>query len=118
MFKKLLLFVTLALFASNLWAKDPDLKNENSKVSYIIGFQMGSNLKRQSIDLDLAALTAGLEDGTQNGKPKLDEEMMRKVMDAFREKMMAKQKAQQETMGKANIEKGNKWLEANKKNKG
>jgi len=118
MFKNTLLLLSLILLASPAWAASPSLKSEKSRVSYILGMQMGTNLKRQNVELDLAAINAGLSDGMKGKKSKISEDEMRKVMDAFRQKMMAKQKDQKATQGKANIAAGNKWLAKNGKKKG
>ena len=38
------------------------LKNQKDKVSYIIGMEIGGNLKRQSVDIDPEMLAKGIKD--------------------------------------------------------
>ena len=68
------------------------LKNQKEKVSYIIGMDIGGNLKRQSIDIDPNILARGVQDALSGEKPLLSKEEIQETMVAFQKDMMEKQK--------------------------
>lgn len=71
----------------------------SSAISYMIGNQIGANLKRQGIEnLDKKALAEAVEDGF-NGKNKMTQEEMQKAMQALQQSLMQKnEKAQDDSM--------------------
>jgi len=83
------------------------LKNQKEKVSYIIGMDIGSNLKKQSIDVDPNILAKGVQQSLAGSKPLLTEQEIQETMMAFQKEMMAKQK-----------ERGDAFLAENKKKEG
>src|SRR4030043_1620708 len=72
------------------------LRNQKEKVSYIIGTDIGGNLKRQSIDIDPNILARGVQDALSGEKPLLSKEEIQETMVAFQKDMMEKQKKQGE----------------------
>jgi FKBP-type peptidyl-prolyl cis-trans isomerase FklB len=90
------------------------LKNQKEKTSYIIGMDIGNNLKKQSIDVDPNILAKGVKDALAGGKPLLTEQEIRETMTAFQKEMMAKQ----EVVAKKNKEQGDAFLAENKKKEG
>jgi FKBP-type peptidyl-prolyl cis-trans isomerase len=102
-----------------------DLKTEDEKVSYSIGFSMGSNFKKDEINVDLDLFQRGVEDGVAGDKQVLSEEEIRTTMTAFQKKMRAKrqveyrkQMEERKKQGELNKEKGKDFLEANKSEEG
>jgi len=90
------------------------LKNQKDKVSYIIGMDIGNNLKKQSIDVDPNILAKGLKDSLTNGKPLLTEKEIQETKAAFQKEMMAKK----EEVAKQNKKDGETFLAENKKKEG
>jgi FKBP-type peptidyl-prolyl cis-trans isomerase FklB len=90
------------------------LKNQKDKISYIIGMDIGTNLKKQSIDIDSNILAKGVEDALAGTKPLLTEQEIQETMMAFKKEMMAKQ----EEIGKKNKKDGEAFLAENKKKEG
>ncbi|OGG99720.1 MAG: hypothetical protein A2600_13930 [Candidatus Lambdaproteobacteria bacterium RIFOXYD1_FULL_56_27] len=111
------LCLALVLSAPSAWAKTP-LTTETAKVSYLLGLQFGTNLTRQGVELDLAAIAEGLQDGTKGVKPQLSEEEAAKVMNDFRQKLTAKMEAQRSKMAGENQKSGQAFLDKNKKEAG
>jgi len=109
--------MALFFFGSTTWAKSP-LKTETEKVSYLLGFQFGSNLARQGIKLDLAAVAEGMSDGTSKANPKIDQKEAAQVMNNFRTKLMAKMKKAQGQAASENLKAGAAFLAKNKAQKG
>jgi FKBP-type peptidyl-prolyl cis-trans isomerase FklB len=90
------------------------LKNQKEKMSYIIGMDIGNNLKRQSMDVDPNILAKGIKDGLAGGKPLLTDQEIRETMAAFQKEMTAKQ----EELSKKNKKAGEAFLAENKKKEG
>ena len=83
------------------------LKNQKEKVSYIIGMDIGGNLKRQSVDVDPNILAKGIQDALAGTKPVLSQEEIQETMMAFDKEMKEKQK-----------QRGEAFLSENKKKEG
>jgi len=106
------------LVASSAFGQDkPELTTTKQRVSYSIGANIGSNFKRQDLDLDTKALIAGVTDALA-GKTALTEAEMRGVLNTFQQEMQAKMQAKQKVEGDANIKKGEEFLAANAKKDG
>ena len=107
-----------ALLAGSAFAEDkPDLKDPKQRISYAIGTDIGSGMKRQDLDIDPKAMAAGLADAF-SGKPALTDEEIKQTLNDFRTQMTAKLEAKQKTEGAANIKKGEDFLAANAKKEG
>jgi len=90
------------------------LKNQKDKISYIIGMDIGTNLKKQSIDIDSNILAKGVKDALAGTKPLLTEQEIQETMMAFQKEMMAKQAE----VAKKNKAEGEVFLTENKKKEG
>jgi FKBP-type peptidyl-prolyl cis-trans isomerase FklB len=119
MFVQFVAVVVLALFTGLASAQDKVvLKTDKDKVSYSIGLDIGTNFKRQSVDLDAKALAAGIADGLSGGKPLLAEDEVRKVLAEFRQQMGAKAQQVAQQLAEKNQKEGETFLAENKKKKG
>src|SRR4030042_5362226 len=90
------------------------LKNQKDKISYIIGMDIGTNLKKQSIDIDSNILAKGVKDALAGTKPLLTEQEIQETMVAFQKEMMVKQVE----VAKKNKAEGEAFLTENKKKEG
>ncbi len=90
------------------------LKSQKDKVSYIIGMDIGNNLKKQSIDIDPNILARGVKDTLSGVKPLLTEKEIQENMATLQKEMMAKQ----EEVGKKNKSEGEAFLAENKRKEG
>lgn len=117
--KKSLIIIALSLaFTPLAPAADPDLKDQKEKVSYSIGLDIGSTLKRQFIDVNGETLNRGIQDGLTGAKALMTEEQTKETMAAFQKDMMAKQAAAKKEAGAKNSTEGKKFLEENKGKEG
>ncbi|MDB5032886.1 MAG: peptidylprolyl isomerase FKBP-type [Chlorobi bacterium] len=94
------------------------LKTTVDSVSYSIGLDIGSNLKDQSIDVNVAALARGLNDAMGNGAKALSPQDIQRVMAAFKTEMQARQQALAAKAGDKNGKEGQDFLAKNKTRKG
>jgi FKBP-type peptidyl-prolyl cis-trans isomerase FklB len=103
----------IALLANQLYAEET-LKSQKEKMSYIIGTDIGKNLKNQSIDVDANVLAKGVKDALTGGKSLLTDQEIRDTTAAFQKEMVAKQQA----LGEKNKKEGEAYLAENNKKKG
>jgi len=106
--------LTLALALAGNSAIADDYKSNKEKYSYAIGFQIGSNLKREEADVDVNAIAQAIKDVLADAELKVSmEDMQNSVLEA--------QKVQQasiEAKGEIAKKAGEEYLAKNKKNKG
>jgi FKBP-type peptidyl-prolyl cis-trans isomerase FklB len=96
----------------------PALKDQKDKVSYSIGMDIGRNIKRQNLELNVDALSAGIRDAIAGGKTALTDDEAREVMNAYRTEMQAKQQSVAKEQGDKNKKEGEAFLAANKAKEG
>ncbi len=107
-----------ALLALGVQAQEKiELKDARQKASYAIGMDIGSNFKRQELDIDTKALAAGLAD-TLTGKTQLTEVEAKQVLNEFQTQLRTKMEAKQKTDGDKNAKEGETFLAANAKKDG
>lgn len=110
--------VFLLLTAQVVAEETQVLKTEKEKLSYSIGMEIGSNLKRQAIDVEVDLLLKGLRDGFSGAKTLLTEQEARQILTAFQKEMVAKQKEAAKVLGEKNKKEGEAFLAENKKKPG
>ena len=109
---------TIALASTGFSQGKIELKDEKDKVSYSIGLDIGSTFKKQSMDINMEVLQAGMRDGMTGAKPLLTDEQVKEVMTAYSKTMMEKQTAKNKEAEAKNAEIGKKFLEENKSKEG
>ena len=113
----LIVAASVALAAVAL-AAETVLKDQKEKVSYSIGLDIGTTLKRQLIDVNEELLKKGLQDGLSGAKPLLTDEQMKETMSTFQKEMVAKQAAAKKAAGEKNAAESKKFLAENKTKEG
>lgn len=109
-------FFCVALVTIQLSAqKKTTLKTQKEKISYIIGTDIGKNLKKQSIDVNPELLFKGIKDAFAGDKFLLTDQEIQEVMGAFQQEMIAKQSEKMSKVAAANKKEGEAFLDANKK---
>jgi FKBP-type peptidyl-prolyl cis-trans isomerase FklB len=89
------------------------LKTDQDKVSYVIGYQIGSNFKRDGLEVDLAMLTNGLKEALAGEKSPLTQEETQKLMADLDKNLRAKAEAQRKAAGEKNATEGKNFLTEN-----
>ena len=108
----------IALLALSVDAQEKvELKDAKQKSSYAIGMDIGSNFKRQEIDVEPKALLAGIADALA-GKPQMTDAEAKQVLNELRSQLMAKGEAKQKEASEKNQKEGEKFLAENKKKEG
>ncbi len=93
------------------------LKTEEERLSYSIGLDIGTNFKKQSIEIDEGSFSQGVQDGLNGNKPLMTEQEMRDTLSNLQKKMMARQAAKANELGTVNKKKGDVFLASNAKQK-
>jgi FKBP-type peptidyl-prolyl cis-trans isomerase FklB len=94
------------------------LDDAKQRISYSIGVVTGRSFVKQEIDVDTAALMAGVRDAMSGQPPRLTDEQMDAELKALRESMMAKQEAKLKAMADKNKADGEAFLAKNAKEPG
>jgi FKBP-type peptidyl-prolyl cis-trans isomerase FklB len=87
------------------------LQSMKGKVSYSIGIDIGRNMKRQLIEVDIDLLMRGIKDGLGDGKSAMSDSLMQQTMAAWQKEMIAK-------INEKNKKEGEAFLAENKKKAG
>ena len=119
MILRLIAVALFVLVAGSAAAQEiPTLKDQKEKISYIIGMDIGTNFKRQSIDIDPDILGRGIKDGLSGAKPLLSEQEAKEVLAAFEKVMKGKQEESRKAIGEKNKKEGEVFLAENKTKEG
>jgi FKBP-type peptidyl-prolyl cis-trans isomerase len=87
-----------------------NLSTFQDTTSYVLGADLGENLRRQNVGLDYDVFMAGVTDGYETGVVQLDKNQRRNAMMALQKHI--KEKAQEE--GKNNLAAADEFLDKNK----
>jgi FKBP-type peptidyl-prolyl cis-trans isomerase FklB len=118
--KRILIAAVLAFFSLGicLAGEKPELKNENDKISYSVGYQVGSDFKRQGVDLNTDLMVKGVQDAMSGGKPLMTQEEMNKTLVDLKKKIVGEEQEERKKAAEKNLAEGKKFLEANAKKEG
>lgn len=117
-FLSILTLALLLMSCQNNAQENVELKTRQDSVSYAIGYNIGTNFKMQSIEVDPAVVAAAMRDVMNEADTKLTEEEAQQVWMSYQQEMMAKQQQEREASGTKNKEEGAKWLAENKDKEG
>ncbi len=106
--KHLILFSVAVLWASQAMAVD--LKTDKQRFSYMVGMQIGQQLKNDNIDLDEAAFMAAIKDAASGAESQLSKEDMQATL----QRIQQQRDAEAKKAGEENLAEGQKFLAANK----
>lgn len=99
-------------------AEDVVLKDDEDKVGYSIGFQIGGDFKQQGISLKPETLAKGVQDALSGAQPAMKPEEMEKTMSDLRQRVAAKQQEAQKATAEKNKAAGKTYLDENGKKEG
>lgn len=96
----------------------PALTDLKLKISYIIGQNMGRQMARDKMELDMATFMAGMKDGIAGSKSALSDAEMQAAITEFTEAQRVKQNAAKAAQADKNKAEGSAFLAANGKKEG
>jgi len=86
MIRKLFASFLLSIFIIiplNAAEKQSELKNNDEKMSYVVGSQMGNSLKRQGFEPDFDAFIMGMKEAFGNKTPRFTEEEAKQIRQQY-----------------------------------
>ena len=95
-----------------------ELKTDDEKSSYSVGFDFGAGLQQNLKNLDLDTFVIGLRDAYEGNTPLLSKEEMKNAMDTYRAKVMKEREDESKAAAEGNRKAGEAFLAANKGKKG
>lgn len=95
-----------------------ELKTQKDKFSYALGLDLGNNLKKNDIDVDLDIVSRAIKDGFSGNKPLMTEEEVKAAMQTAQKDIQAKKQEQMKAQGEKNKKEGAAFLAENKTKKG
>jgi len=93
----------------------PKLNTDEQKVSYIIGYQIGSNLRQDGFSIDQNDFLAGMEQGMEGGESLIAQEDAMRIMSELQTKLQEDAESKQMAQAVENKQEGQKFLEENAK---
>jgi FKBP-type peptidyl-prolyl cis-trans isomerase FklB len=109
----------LALFSMPLLAQEAvSLEDENARINYSVGYQVGGDFWRQGIELDPEVVARGIEDALSGNQPLMTPVEMRKELTELQRRASAKQQAAADQTAEAQLSTGQAFLMANKAKEG
>jgi FKBP-type peptidyl-prolyl cis-trans isomerase len=94
------------------------LKTQKDKLSYALGMNLGSNLHKETVDVDPAIVLRGLKDALAAGKTLLTEDEARAALTQLQTEVRGKQQEKLKVAGEMNKKEGVEFLAANKSKEG
>jgi FKBP-type peptidyl-prolyl cis-trans isomerase len=109
-----LLFSAVSLYA----AEEAILKTPKDKLSYIIGVQIGTDLKSQSVDVDPVIVNRGLQDSISGKALLIGDQEAKEIIAAYQKERAGKMAEEKKKLGEKNKVEGTAFLTENKKKEG
>jgi FKBP-type peptidyl-prolyl cis-trans isomerase len=94
------------------------LKTPKDKLSYALGMNLGTNLHKETIEVDPAIVLRGLRDALAAGKTLLTEDEARAALTQLQTEVRGKQQEKMKVAGEMNKKEGVEFLAANKSKEG
>jgi len=109
-----ILAICLAVAGSTYSAAEPlQLKDENDRINYSLGYQIGGDLKRQQVEVHRDILLRGIEDAMTGAGPLLGQGEMHKTLIELKRKVIALQAQERAAALQKNLQAGEEFLAAN-----
>jgi len=98
--KKILAIFISTGIANMAFADAASLSTHEQKASYALGADLANNFKQQGVQIDIPALTQGMQDTFSGNKLKLSQQQMKESVEVIKQKVMAKQAEERKKTGR------------------
>lgn len=117
---RLVAAMVMGFSLSPVWAATDaaTLSTDIEKLSYSVGVDLGKNIKKQGIDIDVPALSKGIQDAMSGGTLQMTDAEMKDTLMKFQKDLMTKRAAQYEKIAAENKTKGDTFLNENRSKQG
>src|SRR6185312_989469 len=120
--------IVMVLVAGALWPLDrapaqPPKSSaapvaNSAELSYALGYEAGLDLGQRSLDIDIATVLRGVQDGYSRKKPEYSPQVMQQVIQTMQRKMVAEARAAYAKIATANLKKAHTFFVKNGKKQG
>lgn len=120
--------IVMVLVAGALWPlgrahaqspkSSPTSASNRAELSYALGYEAGLDLGRRNLDVDIATVLRGVQDGFSRKKPDYSPQVMQQVIQTMQRKMVAEARAAYEKLATANLKKARTFFADNGKKQG
>jgi len=112
-------FVIWAILYGVIFAGEPlRLKDENDRLNYSYGFQIGDNLRQKGVTVDTEVLMKGIQDALSGAQPLMTQKEIHETLVEFNRRSAAAQRAQKQQQKEQYRGEGREFLAANAKKPG
>jgi len=94
------------------------LKDENDRINYSLGYQIGGDLKRQQVEINRELLMQGIRDAVSDTDPVLDPAEMHRIFVELKRRVIARQVQEREATEQENLQAGDAFMIENAKREG
>ncbi|MBD3777430.1 MAG: FKBP-type peptidyl-prolyl cis-trans isomerase N-terminal domain-containing protein, partial [Thiotrichales bacterium] len=109
------LWLALGMSATSLaLAGETALQTTEQKASYTLGVDLAKNMQQQGLQIDIKALTLGMQDAFDQKPLRLTPEEMQSAVNEVKKAMMQKQLEARKQQAEANAKAGAAFLAENK----
>jgi FKBP-type peptidyl-prolyl cis-trans isomerase FklB len=98
--------------------ESPGIRDENDRIGYSIGYQIGGDFKRQEVDLKADLVVQGIQDALKGDKPRMTQEEMNRTLVDLKRIVMATQQEERKRAAVKNRDEGEAFLAENAKREG
>jgi len=116
--KKTALFAIGLAFTYSAIAQATDLTTVEQKASYTLGADLAKNFEKQGLNIDIQALTAGMQDVMEKKPMQLNQSEMEQAIASVKDQVMQKQLEARAQQAKINANAGKAFLAENAKKDG
>jgi len=114
-----ILAIGMAIAGGTCSAAEPvKLEDDNDRINYSLGYQIGGDLKRQQVEVNGDVLLRGIEDAMSGADPLLGQDEMHKTLIELKRKVIALQAQERAAALQKNLQAGEEFLAANAKRDG
>ena len=112
------IWLALALTPAAADEETTPLADENARINYAVGYQVGGDFKRQGLDLDLDIVVRGVADALAGTEPVMTEAQMREALQDVQQQVTAARQAKAEADAAEQRAAGQAFLDENKGKEG
>jgi FKBP-type peptidyl-prolyl cis-trans isomerase FklB len=88
------------------------------ELSYALGYEAGLDLGQRKLDVDIATILHGVQDGYSRKKPEYSPQTMQRVLQAMQSRMVTEARAAYRKLAAANLQKARAFFAENGKKQG
>ncbi|MEA3278062.1 MAG: FKBP-type peptidyl-prolyl cis-trans isomerase [Pseudomonadota bacterium] len=118
--KRFFIGIVSAGLASGVWATEqpPELKDQKDKSSYAVGYQLGENLVKQQVPVNVDAVLSGVREALAGQSSRLTPEETKAAREDLRNQVREAREKKLKEQAAKNLEAGKAFLEENAKKEG